>query len=241
MTDPWAPYVARYRAGEWRDRIFRDMVLADAAAAGGRPTVLDIGCGRGLDGSVPLQQSVAEASGRFVGVEPDPEIPLGGHFTEAHRCLFEDAPLAPRSVDLAYSVMVLEHLPAPERFWAKLYDVLRGGGVFWALTVDARHPFCRASLLAERLKVKGPYLRLLGGRRGVDRYENYETFYRSNTPEDVRRLAGRFSSAAFVNFARVGQWSAYFPGLLRPIVDLLDRRAIARGRPGTLLAVRVQK
>ncbi len=241
MSDPWAPYVERYRAGEWRDRIFRDMVLADAATPGGRPTVLDIGCGKGLDGSVPLQRSVAEASGRFIGVEPDPEIPLGGHFTETHRCLFEDAPLAPGSVRLAYSVMVLEHLPAPEAFWAKLYDVLCDGGVFWALTVDARHPFCRASLLAERLKIKGPYLRLLNGRRGVDRYENYETFYRSNTPEDVRRLAARFSDATFVNFARVGQWGAYFPGPLRPAVDRLDRRAIARGRPGTLLAIRVQK
>jgi len=241
MDDDWTPYLERYRAGEWRDTIFRDMVLSDAARLGGRPTVLDIGCGKGLDGNVPLQRSVAEASGRFVGVEPDPEIPLGGHFTETHRCLFEDAPLAPGSVDLAYSVMVLEHIPAPEAFWAKLYEVLRGGGVFWGLTVDTRHPFCRASLLAERLKLKDLYLRLLSGRRGLDRYENYETFYRSNTPDDVGRLAGRFSSSAFINFSRVGQWSPYFPGPLRPLVDRLDRRAIAAGRPGTLLAIRVAK
>jgi len=209
--DDWTPYVERYRAGEWRDSIFRDMVLADVARAGERPTVLDIGCGKGLDGNVPLQRSVAEASGRFVGVEPDPEIPLGDHFTETHRSLFEDAPVAPGSVQVAYSVMVLEHIPAPEAFWAKLYDVLAAGGVFWGLTVDARHPFCRASLLAERLRVKDLYLRLLSGRRGVDRYENYETFYRSNTPDDVSRLARRFAPASFINFSRVGQWSPYFP------------------------------
>jgi hypothetical protein len=31
---PWAPYVDRYRQGEWRDRIFRDMVLEDARRRG---------------------------------------------------------------------------------------------------------------------------------------------------------------------------------------------------------------
>lgn len=239
--DPWKPYVDRYRGGEWRDSIFRDMVLRDAGGPGGPPTILDIGCGKGLDGSVPLQRSVAEAAGRFIGVEPDPEITLGGHFTETHRCLFEEATIAPGSVQLAYSVMVLEHLPDPQAFWDKLHGVLAEGGVFWGLTVDARHPFCRASLWAERLKVKSLYLRFLYGRRGVDRYENYETFYRSNTPEDVRRLTRRFASADFVNFSREGQWSGYFPGPLRPVVEWADRRAIAAGRPGTLLALRVSK
>lgn len=240
MTDAWTPYVERYRGGEWRDRIFRDLVLADAAKWGDRPTIVDIGCGRGIDGSVPLQESVAAAAGRFLGVEPDRDIPLGGHFTETYRCSFEDAPLPPASVQLAYSVMVLEHLPDPGAFWAKLREVLVEGGVFWGLTVDARHPFCKASLWAERLKIKGLYLRLLGGRRGEDRYENYPVFYRANTPDAIRLQARDFSAIDTINFSREGQWSPYFPGPFRPLVDRLDRRAVARGRPGTLLAVRVR-
>src|SRR5437879_2102048 len=90
MVDPWAVYLQRYRAGEWRDRIFHDMILAEARRLGPRPTVLDIGCGDGFDGDVPLQRSIARASGRFIGIEPDPTVSLGDYFTEAHRCLFED-------------------------------------------------------------------------------------------------------------------------------------------------------
>jgi hypothetical protein len=44
-----------------------------------------------------------------------------------------------------------------------------------------------------------------------------------------------------LNFARVGQCNYYVPRLLRPLTDWLDRRALRRGRPGTVLAVRVEK
>jgi SAM-dependent methyltransferase len=241
MADEWKPYIDRYRGGEWRDGIFRDMVLEDARGLGRDPTLLDIGCGRGLDGSVPLQRSLAEAAGRFIGVEPDPEIVLGDYFAEALRCPFEDVPLPSGSVHLAFAVMVLEHLESPQRFWDKLWDVLVDGGIFWGMTVDARHPFCKASLWAERQRFKNIYLRLMCGRRGVERYENYPVFYRSNTPEALTRYAARFSRVETINFSRVGQWSVCFPRPFRPFVDALDRRAVRQGRPGTLLMIRATK
>jgi SAM-dependent methyltransferase len=238
----WAPYLDRYRSGEWRDRIFRDMVLADARRLGPEPAILDIGCGEGLDGSVELQRSVAEAAGRFIGIEPDPEVALGDHFTETHRCTFEGAPLAPGSIDLAYAVMVLEHLPRPQVFWDKLFEVLADGGVFWGLTVDARHPFSRFSLWADRLKIKDLYLDLVLGRASEPgRYRNYPTYYRSNSPAQIGRLARAFRSTEFINFARIGQWSPYLPGPLRWIADAIDARSVRKGRSGTLLAVRVVK
>jgi hypothetical protein len=170
----WAPYVARYRSGEWRDRIFRDLVLADARRFGTGPTILDIGCGEGLDGSVELQRSVAEAAGRFIGVEPDPEVALGDHFTETHRRSFQEAPLAAGTIDVAYAVMVLEHLATPQVFWDKLWELLVDGGVFWGLTVDARHLFAGLSLWAGRLKIKDLYLDLVLGRASEPgRYRNY--------------------------------------------------------------------
>ena len=163
IADAWDPYVKRYRAGEWRDRIFRDIILADARRQRSKPTILDIGCGDGFDGSVPLQRSIAEAAGCYIGIEPDPEILLGDYFTETHRCLFEQAPLAAGSVDVAYAVMVLEHLPHPQAFWDKLHEVLSDGGVFWGLTVDARHRFAWLSLWSGRLKLKDRYLDLILG------------------------------------------------------------------------------
>jgi cyclopropane fatty-acyl-phospholipid synthase-like methyltransferase len=41
-------------------------------------------------------------------------------------------------------------------------------------------------------------------------------------------------------FARVGQLDPYVPRALRALTDFLDRRAIARGKPGSLLAIRLQ-
>ncbi len=240
--DAWGPYRDRYRSGEWRDRIFRDMILADARNFGPGPTILDIGCGEGLDGSIPLQRSVAEAAGRFIGVEPDPAVTLGGHFTTTHRCTIEEAPLAAGSIDLAYAVMVLEHLAKPQSFWDKLFDVLADGGIFWGLTVDARHVFCRLSLWADRLKVKDFYLdRVLGQASKAGRYRNYPTYYRSNSPAQISRFTGAFRSSEFISFLRVGQWSPYLPSSLRWIADAIDARNIRRGRCGTLAAVRVVK
>ncbi len=114
METDFCVYIERYRAGEWRDRIFRDMILADASDLGAGLTFLDIGCGDGFDGDVPLQKSIAAAAGRYIGVEPDPEIPVGAYFTEVHRCTFEDAPLRPGSVrHRGFAIMVLEHLLRP--------------------------------------------------------------------------------------------------------------------------------
>jgi SAM-dependent methyltransferase len=237
----WAPYLERYRRGEWRDRILHDLILDDARRRGGALTFLDIGCGRGFGGDVRLQQSLARAAGRYIGIEPDPEMYPGPHVSELLCCLFEDAPLEADSVDVAFANMVLEHLAEPAAFWDRLHVVLRDGGVFWGLTMDARHWFCRASLWAERLKVKDLYLTALRGRRGEARYENYPVYYRSNTPEQIARYTQRFRSCETLNFARIGQCSYYVPRLLQPLANWLDRRALRRGRPGTVLAVRVEK
>jgi len=242
ISNRWASYLERYRAGEWRDKIFRDMILTDARRRGSSPTILDIGCGDGFDGDVPLQRSLAEGAGRFIGIEPDAAVSLGDHFTETHRCLFEDCPLESGSVDVAYSVMVLEHLPQPQPFWDKLHRVLVEGGVFWGMTVDARHPFCRLSRSADLFRIKDLYLDLLLGRTSAgSRYRNYPTYYRSNTPRQIERLARGFLTCECVNFSRVGQWGSYLPRLLRPLADWTDRRAIRKGRPGTLLIIRAQR
>jgi SAM-dependent methyltransferase len=243
-NDPWAPYIGRYRSGEWRSPIFRDMVLADARRLGPGPAILDIGCGEGLDGSVELQHSIATVAGRFIGIEPDPTIKLADHFTETHRCPFEQAPMEAGSIDLSYAVMVLEHLPRPQFFWDRLFEVLADGGVFWGLTVDARHPFARFSLWADRLKIKDVYLDFVLGRVSVSesgRYKNYPTYYRTNTPAQISQLTRAFRSSEYINFSRVGQWSPYLPRPLRSIVNKIDGLCVRRRRPGTLLAVRVVK
>lgn len=234
----WQPYIDRYRGGAGLDRTFCDLILDDARRLPPGFVAMDIGCGHGIAGNAQMQGSIAALAGRYIGIEPDPEIPLGGYFTEAHRCLLERAPIAPASVDLAFSVLVMEHLPHPETFWAKLAEVLVEGGVYWGFTIDARHIFSKASMLTERLKIKDLYLTAHFGRRGVGRIENYPTFYRTNTPARVAELSKAFRSCECINMSMVGQWGNYLPRPLRPLADSLDRRDIRLGRPGTILAIR---
>lgn len=210
---------------QWRDRL----------------TLLDIGCGGGFDGDVELQRSLVDIAGDYVGVEPDPEIELANVFTRTHRCCFEDAPIEDESIDIAFAVMVLEHIRDPQKFWKRIHGVLRKGGCFWGFTVDARHWFVLVSTLMEKLRVKDIYLDKLHGKRGVQRYENYQAFYRANAPAQIARFTSDFSCREVLNFSRVGQLDFYIPGRLRWLGRMLDSVAIRAGLPGAVMAVRVEK
>jgi len=238
-----AEYERRYRDVEWRAKIFRDMILADARRLGGPEGLcfLDIGCGRGFDSDAKLQEDLARACASYVGVEPDDEIALLDVFTRVHRSTLEDAELEPESMDLAFSVMVLEHLEDPERFWSSLHRCLRKGGVAWGFTVDARHWFARGSSLIARCGLKDAYLTWLKGRRGTDRYENYPVHYRCNTPDAVRRYTADFERVDVVSLARVGQVDYYLPRMLHPLARWIDRRQMAASAPGMVLVVRAVK
>lgn len=240
----WAPYLQRYAGGEWRAPIFRDMVLADARALEderGKLSFLDIGCGGGFDGDARLQHSLARVAGQYIGVEPDAAIDVGDMFSATHRCFFEDAQIEGDSIDMAFAVMVLEHFENPQAFWEKVHKVLRKGGVFWGFTVDARHWFVSASLLTEKLRIKDMYLNMLHGKRGEERYENYEVYYRTNTPEQIQGLTQSFSSTTILNFRKVGQLDYYFPQSLKWLGRTVDRIALRMDWPGSVMAVRVEK
>lgn len=239
----WLPFIERYRSGEWRAVIFRDMVLEDIqrVAEFHGPVVLDIGCGRGFDDDARLQASLAAEASQYIGVEPDTTVKAAGHFSELHRCAFEAAPIAPDSIDVAFAVMVLEHLSSPADFWERLHRSLRPGGVFWGFTIDARNWFAKASLLTELIGIKNWYLNRLHGTRGEQRYENYGVHYLSNTPEQIAGYTKRFKSMDAINFHTHGQLDYYLPGPLRWVGRAMDNLIEARGWPGSILAVRLEK
>jgi len=237
----WAVFHTRWKRGDYRASFFRDMILVDALRPGPRPTLLDIGCGTGLDGRADLQRSLRVAAGRYVGVEPDPAVAVGPHFTEVHRCPLEEAPLAPGSIDVAYASFVLEHLRWPAAFWAKLFDVLVDGGAFWGFTIDVRHLFGLASMAVQNLGLKERYLDLVRGARASHRRETYPTFYRANSPQAIRRHAGRFRSVRMMNLHQTGQFDAYLPPRFHGAAHLVDRLTAALGLPGPMLVVRLEK
>jgi SAM-dependent methyltransferase len=237
----YAPFVKRYRQGEWRAPILLDLIKNDINRRGRAPAVLDIGCGRGFDDDLDLQRALAAHAGSFIGVEPDIGLEIGSHFTEVHRSSFEDAAIPPSSIDVAYAIMVLEHINVPQRFWHKVYEVLAPGGVFWGVTVDGRHAFAIASYWSERLRLKESYLRLLIGRRGEERYLNYPVRYRANTPRQLSAFVKQFCSCEILNFSREGQLRAAMPGGFKKLGDLYDKWVVMTKRPGALLVIRAVK
>jgi SAM-dependent methyltransferase len=224
-------YAQRFQHGEWRTPLFHEMVVGDIQAKSNEQslTILDIGCGNGFDTSKEAQRSLAALAQRYIGVEPDMKIVLEDFFSETHRCLFEEAEIPENSIDIAFACMVLEHLSTPQRFWDKVYDVLKPGGVFWGFTMHGRHYFMAASTLLEKLHLKDVYLGLLHGERGRDRYENYPTFYRSNSAQQVSRLCAAFSQCNVYSFGRVGQMDYYYPRPLQWIGRSIDRLTLAGG------------
>lgn len=239
MNSLYDDYVSRYRSGEWRSTIFCDMLIADLQRIGPAATVVDIGCGSGFDGSAELQQKIAAHAGTYIGVEPDPEAEIRPFASVVHRALFEAAAIAPASVDLAFSVMVVEHVAEPRAFVEKAADVLKDGGVFWAFTVDLRHWSAWGSFAMERLGFKDSYLDRLQGKRGTERYANYPVHYKLNTPRAVSTHAAAFHHVDFINLSRVGAEDFNIPPRLRAVSHVVDHALEALGAPGSNLAFRM--
>jgi SAM-dependent methyltransferase len=203
--------------------------------------ILDIGCGGGFHHRADLQANIGARSSRFIGIEPDPEAKIISKFDKVHRGMFHQTPIESRSVDLAYAVMVLEHVEKPTEFFAELERVLAPGGVFLGFTVDARHWFSSASSFLEKSGLKEAYLRVLQGRRGIERYENFPTAYRCNKPRDLEREVPKGFKLETLSLHKVGQLDYYFPKLLHPMSHLMDKLTLACNLPGSCLVVRIER
>ena len=237
----WAAYFEQARQGKDRSILFHEMVSAELARCGPGATLLDIGCGRGIGGGRVLQESLAAAAGRFIGIEPDRDVAVSDCFCQVHRCTLEEAPLEAGSIDVAMAAFVLEHVADPASFFRKLHEVLGRRGVFWAMTIDKRHPFALLSNLAQRMWLKRPLLAWV--RRGgpAENVETYPTFYRSNTPRALARHAAAFGERRWLSLNYVGQHDAYLPQVLHRFAHAADRMARSLRLPGPTAIVRLSK
>jgi SAM-dependent methyltransferase len=229
----------RYASGEYRAPVFADVVLLELQSLGEGASVLDIGCGGGFDGDVGLQARIGAAAGRFIGVEPADDITPDACFAEIHRCTLEQAPIMAGSIDLAYAVMVVEHVSDPRGFVDSVARVLRRGGVFWAFTVDARYWTAWASALLDRARLKAPYMNVLLGSRGVERWQNYPVEYKLNTPARVARHCGQFTRVESLSLHREGGEATSLPAPLRGANRWLGKTLATLGLPGPNLVVRL--
>jgi hypothetical protein len=136
--------------------------------------------------------------------------------------------------------MVLEHLEAPQPFWSKLHRILRPWGVFLGFTVDRRHWFPPISRALEYTGLKDRFLKWSHGSVVDGRYRNYRTYYRSNTPDAIHRLAAPFSAVHCESWYYREQLLPYFPRGLSWLAPAVAGVPPIGGR-GLLLVIRAQK
>ena len=241
----WDGYQSRYMHGEYRAHIFRDMILAELkrlSSVSGEPlTIVDIGCGGGFDGDARIQQEIAKYAGSYIGIEPDKEVNLLPIFSRTFQSTLEDAAIEPDSVDVAFAVMVLEHIENPSLFWNQIRNMLKHGGIFIGFTVDARHWFVDASVAFDKLRIKDIYLNALHGKRGEQRYENYGVYYRINDPDSIRMQTIEFARSETIAFQKIGQLDYYFPNGIKWVARTVDRIDRWRGKAGNVIAIRIER
>lgn len=210
----------RLGATEWSE-LFADRCRFERAFAellSGAPQlkgrVLDIGCGGGLPDALGRLRG---QFGTLDGVDPDPAVATHPLLQRRWHGTLESSDVPAESYDLAYSYNVLEHLAEPAPFLDKVSRVLKPGGVFYALTPNAVHPFAVLSRGIEVIGLKGYARSKLGlAETGQMRVNDYPAYYRCNSPRAVRKAmrGSGFSRASFY-FHPCVQWDNYFPAWLR--------------------------
>jgi SAM-dependent methyltransferase len=187
-----------------------------AAQLGGARALLDFGCGDNTD-LAPYR-----AAGRDVWGADFQAHPRLTH-AERFRLLTPDgaAPFPDASFDLIAARWVLEHVREPEAFLAEVRRLLRPGGRFVALTINAAHYVTGLTRLVGLLPhaVTQRLVRRLYGRACHD---TFPTWYRMNTGPQLRRLARRagLRLAGLTRFANADYFS--FAPRLRRAAVLLD-------------------
>lgn len=185
-----------------------------------RGRVLDVGCG---GAAPPFLPALREFPRQLDGVDPDPAIMGHPSLAERWQASFEDAPIPAATYDLACAYNVVEHIDEPTRFLTRVHDVLKPGGVFWALTPSSAHPFAWLARSIERMGLKRAARDKLPLPGRGHRINPYPSYYRLNRPGQVLRAARGipFRSVEF-NWCPCLQWDTYFPSPLRWLPRLYD-------------------
>ena len=224
-----------FRLTSDRRSLFVRCILEFLTARPEPRAALDIGCGEGLGQSGAFLTPIRDAVADLQGLEPDPNVEVDDRFDRVERALMEDADLPENHFDVAYAMLVMEHVADPERFMAAVHRCLKPGGAFLFLTPNRRHYFTVIAHAAKRLGIAETALRLVRPAAAVDDY-HYPVVYRFNRPEDILPIVEPlgFTTSTFAYVEEEGP-RPYFPGPLRPLYLLMRKKRELIRTPNRLL------
>lgn len=194
-----------------RNLAFLDQLNFELSRLDTSATVLDVGCGRGIARKQEPQFEIAKRIGVYWGVEPDPSVQAASCFHHVWPTLLENADIPDSSVDLAYSQMVLEHVADPLAFLSSMSRILKPGGVFLSMTVNAKSTFGRISWTCHKLGIQDLVLRIALGKKLVDEY-HYPAAYKMCTAQSLKSLTDKLDlSRLEITLLEADEWLLYFP------------------------------
>lgn len=128
-----------------RERLEARRVLKWAGGLRSDATILDVGCGDGFH--LDLLRRYGRDTWRVEGVEPDERAAAAARARGlvVHDSVLSEADIAPGSVDLAFLIQTIEHVPSPVQLLREIHDVLAPGGRLVVVTDNVGSPDFRIS------------------------------------------------------------------------------------------------
>jgi SAM-dependent methyltransferase len=207
---------------------------------GPNSVVVDYGCGRGREDSIPFRRDLRNLKGKaakVIGLDVDTAAKDNPTIDEFHLLASDSSwPLENDSVDLTICDYVLEHLPDPDTFFAEARRTLRVGGILCLATTNLiSYVGLATRLVPNRLHAR-IVTRVQDGRKAED---VFPTLHRCNTIPAVRRqmtkngfealVYGFDGGPGYLTFSKIAYSLGYLhqkiaPSFIRPIIVAFGRK-----------------
>lgn len=146
--------------------------------------VLDIGAGKDIN---RIDAFIQPRVLRLVGIDPSEDIFLNSSVHERHHTSLESfAQETQEEFDILFCTMVLEHINDPDAFFAACRQLLKPGGMLFAVTPNIWHYFGLVTKITSMLKINEWLLDRLIGKQAKEEY-HFPTLYKINSLGAIQR------------------------------------------------------
>ncbi|OGU05806.1 MAG: hypothetical protein A2075_16455 [Geobacteraceae bacterium GWC2_58_44] len=183
--------------------------------------VVEIGAGKGLVKEISLISLHAKL---FIGIDPSRNVSKNPYVHTFQTATLEECQLEDASVDIIYSIYVMEHILDPGPTLARAYSILKPGGKFYAITVNKKHYFASISQLFDRLELKKAYIEKVM-RAKYELAFGFKTYYNFNDHDDVCKAmsANNYKSVNIFEETDNSLLDYYFPRPFKFMPYLISR------------------
>lgn len=182
--------------------------------------VIEIGAGKGLCRYV---KNISDKAGKLVGVDPSQHIENNPYIHDYIKAPFEEAKISNNSVDIIYSIYVMEHIENPDHLFSKVNNTLKKNGKMYFITPNRTHYFVFFSRLAEKLNIKNYWVEKVMGAT-VNLAYGFKSYYSINDEDTIQKLTRQhgFGECEIIYFDSPGEIAKYLPKWLKWIPFMIS-------------------